>query len=728
MTINRIKKTMKKKLALGNILLWFALQPLFIVNAQNITVGLKATGTYEDGENHARIDFVSVYPDLQITEVQGETVRKPEKTDSGYVYTCICDVSDTNNFRFRIFLLGSEDVHSERITIRAGEWKTFAVEVADIPVIISEVNVLNRSQVVRKENTAAVTVSCKFSRLTVQSKTGEPVEGPTLNSSNGLFEYTIYYDLSSESSRKISRALRFSVDNVEFQDHEIGILSPKQGVEISVVVVQMAKYLSYKTSAEQFYASGRYGEASEAYTQAQNSPDKPADMNFTDQIIRATRCLMELNRANSLFMAEKWADAKDAYTNLLEQNPGDHFVAQKIRDCDLKLEPPKAFPPTVATGTVTDVKTDSFRGSGNVDNTGGLPVSARGICWSVKNQEPTVDDDKTVTDGELGDYTCEAAGLLPNRVYHVRAFAQNSAGVAYGRVTTVTTKRGEPWTQLYTIAKNGDFAQLLYRNRCTFSNGKYLYSVATAMSDEVYRYNPFSGAVTMAGKIQVNNGRIRRLYSQSVVIDNIAYVAVLVDGGNRETIRIIRYNMDEGIFLPVFDTGVNISGENLTLEVMCGFAIGKICYFMLNQGSLLAYNPESVQNRFKRIDRTRQVWLSDCTAFSVGNKGYVAYTGGELEEFDPAGGKWTDKNAAPLQGSAYEISSFSLNGKGYVYFSRGKGFFEYNPASGAWKACSQPSGADDGSVIPFDANRGFVGTKSSYTPYFYMYDPMQENF
>lgn len=105
--------------------------------------------------------------------------------------------------------------------------------------------------------------------------------------------------------------------------------------------------------------------------------------------------------------------------------------------------------PTVSTNEVTDITAVSAISGGEVSDDGGDEIIARGVSWS-KNDNPTIDDNKTEDGNEVGVFTSEITELEPHTTYYVSAYATNSAGTAYGDVVsfksdgpdapTVTTK------------------------------------------------------------------------------------------------------------------------------------------------------------------------------------------------------------------------------------------------------------------------------------------------
>jgi|WetSurMetagenome_2_1015567.scaffolds.fasta_scaffold00649_3 uncharacterized protein (TIGR02145 family) len=95
--------------------------------------------------------------------------------------------------------------------------------------------------------------------------------------------------------------------------------------------------------------------------------------------------------------------------------------------------------PTLTTSAVSSITLTTAVSGGNVTANGGGTVSARGVCWST-SASPTIGALNTTIDGSgTGAFTSNITGLLPGTLYHVRAYATNSAGTAYGSDVSFTT-------------------------------------------------------------------------------------------------------------------------------------------------------------------------------------------------------------------------------------------------------------------------------------------------
>jgi surface protein len=68
---------------------------------------------------------------------------------------------------------------------------------------------------------------------------------------------------------------------------------------------------------------------------------------------------------------------------------------------------------------------------------GGGEILSRGVCWSMKEQ-PTIDDDFTVEEGESATFESLLTDLIVGETYYVRAYASNELGVFYGNEIVFT--------------------------------------------------------------------------------------------------------------------------------------------------------------------------------------------------------------------------------------------------------------------------------------------------
>ena len=104
-----------------------------------------------------------------------------------------------------------------------------------------------------------------------------------------------------------------------------------------------------------------------------------------------------------------------------------------------KKEEPTTIP-TVSTVEITNIESASATGGGNITNDGGEKITSRGVCWGV-NENPTIALATKTSDGNgSGSFTSSITGLTRGTKYHVRAYATNINGTAYGNDIIFTTK------------------------------------------------------------------------------------------------------------------------------------------------------------------------------------------------------------------------------------------------------------------------------------------------
>jgi hypothetical protein len=97
----------------------------------------------------------------------------------------------------------------------------------------------------------------------------------------------------------------------------------------------------------------------------------------------------------------------------------------------------------VAVAPLTTVPINSITGSsaitgGKITADNGGPVTERGVCWST-TVNPTINDSKTTDGTGIGVFSSNINGLSEGTLYHVRSYATNLAGTAYGEDITFTT-------------------------------------------------------------------------------------------------------------------------------------------------------------------------------------------------------------------------------------------------------------------------------------------------
>ncbi len=100
--------------------------------------------------------------------------------------------------------------------------------------------------------------------------------------------------------------------------------------------------------------------------------------------------------------------------------------------------------PAVSTTAVSNITAISAATGGDVTDDGGASVTQRGVVWNTTGT-PVVPADPSTNNGTgLGSFTSTAQILNASTTYHVRAYATNSVGTAYGSEFTFTTLAPTP--------------------------------------------------------------------------------------------------------------------------------------------------------------------------------------------------------------------------------------------------------------------------------------------
>ena len=101
-------------------------------------------------------------------------------------------------------------------------------------------------------------------------------------------------------------------------------------------------------------------------------------------------------------------------------------------------EKPLAVLPQVQTSDITAVGDKYAVGGGILLNSGGGTVTTCGICWDTA-AEPVLTGHYSSHAAQPATFTDSITGLDTSTVYHVRAYAVNEAGTAYGNTVTFKT-------------------------------------------------------------------------------------------------------------------------------------------------------------------------------------------------------------------------------------------------------------------------------------------------
>ena len=171
---------------------------------------------------------------------------------------------------------------------------------------------------------------------------------------------------------------------------------------------------------------------------------------------------------NTLYVELTGLKENTTYSYYYEFHNG--FNSMRSASKTFKTETSPTSLATVITAEVTEITTNSAKGGGEITNDGGAEVTERGICWST-TANPTISDSHVAAGTGTGVFAATMSGLEANTTYHVRAYAINEKGTAYGLDREFTTNRTEG-------ALTGDFS-VSETEKVRFSKGNLQYQAST---------------------------------------------------------------------------------------------------------------------------------------------------------------------------------------------------------------------------------------------------------
>ena len=169
---------------------------------------------------------------------------------------------------------------------------------------------------------------------------------------------------------------------------------------------------------------------------------------------------------------------------------------------------------TVTTNAVSSITATSATCGGNVTSDGGDAVTARGVCWSDL-PNPTVNNSHTIDGSGTGVFTSNLTELSANTTYHVRSYATNSAGTAYGSEVTFTTMNsgstpdGQPCPEAATVTDidNNTYNTVQIGIQCWmkenlrtthYSDGTGIAMGSSTSTTTAYRYYPDNNSANVS--------------------------------------------------------------------------------------------------------------------------------------------------------------------------------------------------------------------------------------
>jgi uncharacterized protein (TIGR02145 family) len=154
----------------------------------------------------------------------------------------------------------------------------------------------------------------------------------------------------------------------------------------------------------------------------------------------------ELGQRGSWWTATD-AVSNDAWQRQLYDNDGRVYRFSKAKTVGYSVRCVRyigsGLPPTLITLPLSVITDLSAVSGGNITDTGGEEVIARGVVWST-SEYPTTENNHGLTSNSpgTGNFTSHLTGLSPGATYYVRAYAINIVGTNYGQQEIFSTTTG----------------------------------------------------------------------------------------------------------------------------------------------------------------------------------------------------------------------------------------------------------------------------------------------
>ncbi|QRN84665.1 S-layer homology domain-containing protein [Clostridia bacterium] len=202
--------------------------------------------------------------------------------------------------------------------------------------------------------------------------------------------------------------------------------------------------------------------------------------------------------------------------------------------------------PTLTTSEVSQVTATEATLGGNVSDSGGEPVSDKGVLYSSTDDVPVMGAEgvtKVSMGTGTGSFSEVASGLSPSTTYYLRSYAVNSLGRSYGEVESFTT------SETYTVEDLNDL--MMSTLKSNYSSGTQETKIITILCNGTGNLTGL--AVSMSGadaeSFSFTQPKQTNLVSNQSTSFTIAANNGLAKGVYEATVMVSADNMDTVVFI-----------------------------------------------------------------------------------------------------------------------------------------------------------------------------------
>lgn len=160
--------------------------------------------------------------------------------------------------------------------------------------------------------------------------------------------------------------------------------------------------------------------------------------------------------------------------------------------------------PMVRTGRAYVILSTEVACESEVTDDGGTELMEMGICYSISNNRPTVDDWYQIAETtHKGTYDCLLSQLTGRTTYYYRSYARNAQGLSYGDVLSFTTLSEELPNVRTNLVKNITASSAICTGTVSTPN-----DVQPHTSGVCYSTSPQPEISDNARSCEVRNGKI----------------------------------------------------------------------------------------------------------------------------------------------------------------------------------------------------------------------------